>query len=269
MASVVLSADYYDQPLSKSPHYHDCHQIVYVTSGSATIRFDDHTCVAKAGSLVIFSRFEHHAVTANSDDYHRYVLEIAPMLPISGPNGYQIFSILYNRPDGFSNLIELSEAQTDIETLIRQIVHEQNHPAPFGDETKDLLIQQLLISLFRQFPENFPQFNENTFQLVYQIQKKIETDYSSHITLLNLSEEYSLSVSYLSHIFKKVTGSSVIDYLMSCRLAAAKHYLVQTSMRVGEIVEICGFSDTSNFSRFFKNKTGCSPSRFRQIYHGL
>ena len=266
MASIVLSAEYFDQPLSKSPHYHDCHQIIYVTGGSATVRIDDRTFVAAPGTVVLFSRFENHAVFANTDDYQRYVLEIASHIPISNPNGYQLFSILYNRPEGFSNLIELSKDRQEIETIIHKLTREHSAPSLFSDEMKDLLIQQLLISLFRHFPENFPQFNENLFEIVYQIQKKIETQYQSCITLTSLAEEYNISISYLSHTFKKVTGSSVIDYLMSCRLAAAKQYLAKTSHGIGEIVELCGFSDNSNFSRFFKQNTGVSPSQFRKIY---
>jgi len=267
MASIVLSAEYCDQPLSKSPHYHDCHQIIYVTGGSATIRIDQNTFTATPGTFVLFSRFENHAVTAITDDYHRYVLEIAPQISLSGQNRYPFFSLLYNRPHGFSNLIPLTQNRTEMENILQRLVIEHETPSVFGDEMKDLLIQQLLIGLFRQFPPDLLQINENTFEIIHQIQKKIETRYQTSITLTSLAEEYSMSVSYLSHMFKKVTGSSVIDYLMSCRLAAAKQYLVKSSLGIGEIVELCGFSDNSNFSRFFKKNTGYSPSQFRKIYH--
>lgn len=267
MASIVLSADFFDQPLAKSSHFHDCHQIIYVTHGSATIHINRKSFIAPSGSLVLFSRFENHAVTANTDDYHRYVLEISSHIPITDPNRYQLFSILYNRPYGFSNLFSLNQNRDEIETIIRYLVKEQQTPSFLGDEMKDLLIQQLLICLFRQSPGNFPQINETTFELVHHLQKEIETKYQTNITLTGLAEKYNISVSYLSHMFKKVTGSSVIDYLMSCRLAAAKQYLAKSNYGIGEIVELCGFSDNSNFSRFFRKNTGFSPSQFRKIYH--
>ena len=73
-----------------------------------------------------------------------------------------------------------------------------------------------------------------------------------------------MSASHLSHIFKSVAGVSTMAYLKACRIAAAKRYLAQTELPVGEIVERCGFSDSSNFSRTFREQTGMSPSEFRR-----
>jgi AraC-like DNA-binding protein len=42
--------------------------------------------------------------------------------------------------------------------------------------------------------------------------------------------------------------------------------LAETNYSIGEIIEKCGFSDNSNFSRTFKRLTGLSPSDFRKKY---
>lgn len=49
-------------------------------------------------------------------------------------------------------------------------------------------------------------------------------------------------------------------------MANAKRMLVETDYNIGEIVEKCGFSDNSNFSRAFKKLNGLSPSDFRRKY---
>jgi len=50
-------------------------------------------------------------------------------------------------------------------------------------------------------------------------------------------------------------------------MAAAKKYLVESNFDVGTIVEKCGFSDASNFSRSFKRVTGSTPTKFRAQFN--
>ncbi len=98
------------------------------------------------------------------------------------------------------------------------------------------------------------------------LQHRFAEQYDDPYTLEALAKEYNVSPSSLSHRFKEVTGMSVMEYLLSCRLAAAKNLLIETDLPIGEIVEQCGFSDSSNFSRTFKARTGLSPSAFRNLY---
>ena len=83
--------------------------------------------------------------------------------------------------------------------------------------------------------------------------------------LSELALGYHISESHLSHIFKSVTGYAPIEYLMSCRLSAAKNLLSSSDKSIKEIIDLCGFSDESNFSRTFKKKVGMTPTEFRKI----
>lgn len=263
---ILLSADFYNGVSIKQPHYHDCHQIIYVTGGSAQIRVNEVQYQAKAGDLVIFSRLEQHAVTGQSRDYQRYVLKLDPELPAGGEHAYRLYAILFNRPEGFHNVIEMQDRQGTVHPLFDEILREWASPKPMGGALLDLLVQQLLIYCYRRIPEVFSTMEDGCLQLVQQIQTQFQRDYKNVITLHSLAQTYNLSVSYLSHLFKKATGSSVMGYLQSCRIAAAKKYLAETNLRIGEIVEQCGFSDTSNFSRTFRSITGLSPTNFRKKY---
>ena len=73
-----------------------------------------------------------------------------------------------------------------------------------------------------------------------------------------------LSPSHMSHLFKKITGRSVMGYLLDCRMAKAKQLLTHTDDTIAEIVEKIGFADSSNFSRTFKAVTGKTPRDFRR-----
>ena len=111
-------------------------------------------------------------------------------------------------------------------------------------------------------------FDNQGFELILKLQKEFEENYSLYYSLEDLAKQYNISVSSLSHQFKKITGMSVMDYLLSCRIASAKNFLAKTNLSISEIVELCGFSDNSNFSRTFKARIGVSPTDFRKRYKG-
>ena len=267
MASIVISANFAHQRSHKSHHFHDCHQILYIMKGSAGIEVNGIQHTAKAGDLVLFSRFEQHAVTSSSTDYQRCVLQIAPQAPSNTEVWRKLFSILSNRPVGFSNILPVQDSEQEVLRLLRLMVSEKEHPAPYSDQMLDLLMQELLICIYRHYPDPLSTVDDDCLAIVTQIQSRFESDCQPRYSLTVLAEEYGFSVSYLSHLFKKITGKSVMGYLQSCRIAAAKKYLAETTLGIGRIVELCGFTDSSNFSRTFRRTTGCSPTEFRQSYH--
>ena len=266
MTSIVLSAEYHCQPRLKAVHYHDCHQILYITQGSATIQVNEQIWQAEAGSLAVFSRYEHHWITRCSPDYRRYVLDIAHNISLYNENCYRIFSLLFNRPDGFSNVLDMGEDAVDVELLLGRMVIEKQQCGLLTEEMLELMLQNLLITVCRRYPNLFHSSADPVFKTVCQLQSRFERDLTESFSLVQLAGELDMSVSSLSHQFKRITGSSVMGYLTACRMAAAKKYLAGTDMPIGEIVERCGFSDASNFSRLFKKQMGCSPSQFRQRY---
>ncbi len=267
MASIVLSAEYSDHISIKQNHYHDCHQLLFVTKGTADIFVNNTKHTVTAGHLVVFSRLEHHAVTAQSKDYQRFVLELTPDVPMLGAEGHRVFSVLFNRPEGFRNVLDVSDQQGEFHRWFEDICREKQTKAPMYKDMLNLLVQQLLIAIYRQVPDAFSAMGEDGLELVYKIQTLFHREYHSQFTLGELATAHNVSVSHLSHLFKATTGNSVMGYLQSCRVAEAKKCLAETNMRVGEIVEHCGFSDNSNFSRTFRNMTGFSPSQFRERFH--
>lgn len=266
MASAVLKAKFYDYISKKTKHYHPCHQILFVTEGEAQIEINENVYTAKKGSLIIFSKFEEHSVSLTGENYYRYVLEIDPDILMNAGSRYGIVSILFNRPAGFVNILDVSTCMDEYKNIFDRIVKEKASENILSGDMLDLLMQELLIMVCRRFPESFSEISENSFHLVSKIQNRFEKEYKNEFTLESLSKEYNLSVSYLSHLFKSVTGNSVMGYLLFCRIAAAKKFLAESDKSIGYIVENCGFSDASNFSRTFKKLTGTSPSDFRKKY---
>lgn len=260
MLSPVLEAYFSSNAVRHHTHYHDCHQLLFIVKGSAEIRINNTVSVADAGHLAVFSRFETHAVHVLTPEYERFVLRINP----AAGNGNRLYSLLFNRPDGFCNVIDTKEEAPVFHQLFADLVAEQHAYRRLTADLQQALVHTLLIRLYRCMPLSF--LAEDRFDVVFSLQQRFENDLHSTYVLADLAREYGMSASSLSHRFKEITGTSVMGYLQSCRLAAAKALLAQSTLGIGEIVERCGFSDNSNFSRTFKQLVGVSPSQFRKRY---
>lgn len=77
-----------------------------------------------------------------------------------------------------------------------------------------------------------------------------------------LTKILGISQPYLYNIFKEKSGMSPKCYIDICKINEAKKLLTETALSVSEVANSMGFSNLSDFSKFFKNKTGVSP----QIY---
>ena len=64
--------------------------------------------------------------------------------------------------------------------------------------------------------------------------------------------------------FRKETGTSIYQYLITTRIEHFAHLLATTDLPVMDIACQAGFKDCSNIARIFKKYKGCSPLEFRQ-----
>lgn len=85
---------------------------------------------------------------------------------------------------------------------------------------------------------------------------------------LNISQtglQFDLTPAYLSALFKRETGTSLLGYITQVRLDAAKGLLMQ-GQPVARIAEQCGFRDSSALIRVFKKSTGLTPGQYKSIH---
>ena len=260
MQKTVQTVYHSSQPLHKHSHFHDCHQIILVVRGNVEFYVNDRHISASDGDIAIFSRYENHSVCNCSEEYERYVLHIDPdVVNQKSP----VYSLLTDRPAGFCNVLNISSCKGEIIGLFKRMIVEHNSQARFSDELEQLLVKQLLVMVYRSTTVTFHSTYDD---VVADLKRQFENNCQIHYNLDNLARKYSISPSSLSHRFQAATGVSVMEYLQSCRMANAKQLLADTHLSIGQIVERCGFSDNSNFSRAFKKMTGVSPSAFRKQY---
>lgn len=91
--------------------------------------------------------------------------------------------------------------------------------------------------------------------------------YRDAIAIEDIANGLELSKSYISHVFKEMTGFSIMNYLMRYRLSASTSALLTGQTKsIKEIAYEHGFESDAHFSRFFKKNVGQTPNRFRKSY---
>ena len=105
----------------------------------------------------------------------------------------------------------------------------------------------------------------NSLEKYYHtILRYIEDHYTDpSISLDQLSEGISLSVSYISSLLKS-HDTSFVKYLTNLRIEKAKALLANPDNKIIEIAEKVGYTDPYYFSHCFKKTTGLSPREYRQ-----
>lgn len=83
------------------------------------------------------------------------------------------------------------------------------------------------------------------------------------LSLNEVARHVSISPSYFSSLFKRMTGKTFVEYLTEVRMEKARELLRLTSMRTYEIAYAVGYSDPHYFSSAFKKHTGDTPTDYR------
>lgn len=128
-----------------------------------------------------------------------------------------------------------------------------------------LEVKQVLLQALSEIePDNGPP-DESKRHIVQQVIRIVEKDFREDISLEVIAGRVSLNPSYLSHLFKKETGQSLIKFITQQRLERARHLLDSTNMKIVDIAEHAGYWSSSYFCQTFKKYYGISPQKYREM----
>ncbi|OAS17844.1 response regulator [Paenibacillus oryzisoli] len=100
--------------------------------------------------------------------------------------------------------------------------------------------------------------------IITEIKDYLVKNYKEPIRIADLASRFFISPLYLSQFFKQKTGETYVNFLTQIRINKAKELLQSTDLKVYEICEMVGYSDTQHFARLFEKLTGCKPREYRK-----
>jgi transcriptional regulator GlxA family with amidase domain len=101
---------------------------------------------------------------------------------------------------------------------------------------------------------------------IYQLQKWMRKNLKEEISIAKLANKVGLGSRTLLRRFKKVTGTTPIQYLQQQRVAEATRLLEDTKKNVDQISWEVGYEDVTAFRRVFIKIKGISPGEYRKKF---
>ena len=100
--------------------------------------------------------------------------------------------------------------------------------------------------------------------VIPEVIRAIEGSYcNSQLSSQSLASQFGLSPVYLSRIFRKEVGTSLLDYINHLRIGRAQEILADPSVKVKDVPQQIGIDNKQYFVKLFKDITGMTPKQYQ------
>lgn len=219
--------------------------LFYLMSGEMLLEYQGRTYTARADDVFFLDLSHPHSYRALTD------IRIQQYL-IGGSSSQAYFDLLYGQ---YGPLIP---GRGNVAFLFSRLQDEISQQIP-DDHRISWLIHEILGTLAAPSSAGYS-------PPVSRALSYMDGHFQEECSLDILSSQASLSKYHLLRLFKKETGRTPHEYLVSLRLRRAKELLTETGLSVEEISFRCGFSSSTAFIRCFRQASSITPASFRKYF---
>ena len=237
-------------------HRHACFQLYYILSGSPVYIVSGTKVSVQPGSYFIIPELAPHSMLELTDS------ELVC---------YE-FKLLIKDPALVQQFQTLRQPMTDsgvVKKLLRYVIKSWSSKTEESTANIDCILTTVLMSFFvdqLSHVERDSRFvtTGNYNKITKSILLYVEQHYPETFFSERMAQALNYNKNYLSSMFKKNTGYTIVDYLNMIRIRNAVIIFVYYGQDVSSTCECVGFRDISHFGRTFKAYTGVSPRDFKK-----
>ena len=149
--------------------------------------------------------------------------------------------------------------------LFRQLLDLSIDSSPYSGKMSDYALSLLMLELVGEHLQSTATLQNAIPPVVVQITDWIKTHYFEPFSVTALADIFDYQPNYLSTLFKKHMGISIIGYANKIRIETAKNLLANYDLTIKETAYSCGFPDEKYFMRLFKKTEGITPSEYKTV----
>lgn len=257
---ILYAFDLWNQPDNENMiHHHDFFEISIILQGESLYLIDNEWRTVRSGDILLFNPGVDHAEKQLLNTYS-HQLHI-------GIRNFILHGLAQNHFPTTQSLLSMQDSQLKIFDKAWQLIEEFNQQQTNFNLMGKALVMEMMILILRSLEkkerlsdETQASQNDRMHQVVQLIMTYMENNYAKDISIEQLATLYYVSPTYLSKIFKDLTGVSPINYLIQIRLKKAHELLTTDDLTVKEVAKAVGYEDAYHFSKSFKKHFGTSPS---------
>ena len=257
----IISHQQGKDPMYKIWHASNQIMFIYMHSADGSIVCSEKAYPIKKGVLCFVDAGKYHyTMPENPECYDRSKIfvssdEIEKILELLSEDRLKISisskSFIYSR-------IDESEREK-VEEIFLKIKKYENDKI-YGDWMLISGIIELIVYLNRYSIEDIPAATGAMSRAIEYINSNI----TGNITIDDICLHIHMSKYHFCRQFKKIMGTTVMEYILKTRLIMSENMLLNENLSVTEISHNCGFSSVSYFSRVFKQYNGITPLKYKK-----
>ncbi|WP_290795079.1 AraC family transcriptional regulator [Flavihumibacter sp. UBA7668] len=252
------------------PHKHDYFVIIWMKSGEGKHMVDFQEFVVEQQSIFFLTPGQVHQLqTATHPD--GYVLSFHNDFFCTTESQRELLlqtGLFYNCSQ-FKPYPVLPEQAAMLEKLLGLMQAELNKVDYMHYESLRGLLQLFLIqcSRFWGHSEEASSISSRPAWLTRRFLNLLETNYRKHTKVNDYAAMLVVTPNHLNETIKKTTGFPASDHIKKRVILEAKRMAVLENSSAKEIAHSLGFDDEAHFSKYFKNNTGLTFSKYRISYY--
>lgn len=198
-------------------------------------------------------------------------IELTRLIKAEFPHTKVVFLTAYDDFDyarsalqlGVTDFILKPANEAEIMSVMEKAVHEIEAEMERDHREHRLvsLLKEYRLSLRKQIA---PELERPVSDHVKQAIAFIERRYMDDLSIATIADHVHLNPVYLSRLFKKETGETILDILTRTRMQRAYEWMGDVNLKLYEIAEQVGVPDARYFGQLFKKCFGITPSALRQ-----